>query len=646
MKRFILITIFIILICGATFYFVSLPHSLSDVTATNGMLDLTGEDFSNTLFRLDGEWEFYNGEFFTPEYFAGTQFINSDIQFIKIPKTRNEIGISSHGFATYRLTVKSSEPELMIFIPKIAEAGIVWINGQKVYEAGKTGRSAAETVSGTRNVFTTFKPDNGHIEIVVQTANFGWHTYLPQYSMEVGRPGVLLNDALVRRIILLFVLGALLISSIINFILFIYRCEKWIYLTMTFLYLIVAMRFALETNSIVYLLLPGGVGAGLSRIYVLTKYLMEITLIVFTHIVFKISIKSKMQRLFYLVLLIFPLIIIFIIPRGTVDPQIMYISMLPMFITLFKAVRSNFHKNNPYYILYLVAMTVFCFWYPIYKVVLNDALFLPDAATILFLIISQYIMLTIGYVETKQREEELIERTAFLEKLNRIKMEFLQDMSHEMKTPLTVIATGIDYADRQLKKESGNLVKASSAIETAQNEVQRLGRMVGGMVKVATIKDISENRERIDFAALLRESTESFLLVLERQNVNLTVEIKPGLPDVYIEKDLFVQVLTNLFSNAADHTRDGQISLKVDFDSAYITVSMTDTGEGIEADVLPDVFKRGFSGRGGTGFGLYLCKTIVEAHGGVISIESALGKGTTVTFTIPVYSGQKAGHRI
>jgi signal transduction histidine kinase len=105
-------------------------------------------------------------------------------------------------------------------------------------------------------------------------------------------------------------------------------------------------------------------------------------------------------------------------------------------------------------------------------------------------------------------------------------------------------------------------------------------------------------------------------------------------------------VLANLLSNAADHTQDGHITLAAHLAGKYITVSVTDTGNGIEPEFLPNVFERGVSGRGGTGYGLYICKTVVEAHGGTIEIESEPGKGTAVTFTVPVYGGQEAGHSL
>lgn len=246
--------------------------------------------------------------------------------------------------------------------------------------------------------------------------------------------------------------------------------------------------------------------------------------------------------------------------------------------------------------------------------------------------------------EAKMKEQALAADNAALTKMNRMRTEFIQDMSHEMKTPLTVIATGIDYADREIRKTDIDLPEAGEALNTVRDETQRLGRMISGMVDLASM-EAGRNRKRVNFAALLRSSAETFRLTVKQRNITLTVDIADSLPDVFVEKDRFVQVMTNLFANAAAHTQSGRVALTADYDDPYITVRVRDTGDGVPPGLLPDVFRRGVSSRGGTGYGLYVCKAVVEAHGGTIQIENAAdGAGAVVRFTVPVYGGQEAGH--
>ena len=239
---------------------------------------------------------------------------------------------------------------------------------------------------------------------------------------------------------------------------------------------------------------------------------------------------------------------------------------------------------------------------------------------------------------------ELSLKNAALDKFNREKTEFFQDMSHEMKAPLTVIATGIDFADQEIKAENGILSEAVDALDIIRAETQRLGRMVGSMAEIASINEANENRKKTNFAALLKEGADAFRYAMKQKNNTLTLKIDAGMPDVFIERDKVAQVIANLISNALCYTKDGNINISASFDDEYITTRISDTGIGIPHETLPMVFMRGVSGGSGTGYGLYICKTVVEAHGGGISIESEPGEGSSVIFTIPVYGGQEAGH--
>jgi signal transduction histidine kinase len=100
--------------------------------------------------------------------------------------------------------------------------------------------------------------------------------------------------------------------------------------------------------------------------------------------------------------------------------------------------------------------------------------------------------------------------------------------------------------------------------------------------------------------------------------------------------------LTNILQNAGAHTKNGTVAISAKKQGNIITVEVRDTGEGILPELLPHVFERGVS-TGGTGVGLYLCKTVVESHGGKIWIESEPGSGTSVYYTLPVYEGQLGG---
>lgn len=128
-----------------------------------------------------------------------------------------------------------------------------------------------------------------------------------------------------------------------------------------------------------------------------------------------------------------------------------------------------------------------------------------------------------------------------------------------------------------------------------------------------------------------------FFFHVQKKDNRLTSDIAEGI-HVYGNADLLAQVVSNLIRNAAAHTVNGEIVLRTEKAEHEILVTVQDTGCGISAGLLPHVFERGVSS-GGTGFGLYLCKTVVESHGGGIWIESTGSSGTAA----PAYEGQLGG---
>ena len=224
-----------------------------------------------------------------------------------------------------------------------------------------------------------------------------------------------------------------------------------------------------------------------------------------------------------------------------------------------------------------------------------------------------------------------------LEELNKLKTEFLQVIKHEIRNPLHVISLGTDFLRNRMEADCTQ--ETNNALQTIQNETMRLGRMINGMVELATMTSSSKKREKMDFAAILNNCAEASRLQMKQNRNRLYVDIAP-LPFVYAESEQLELVPANLLTNAVNCTRDGEIALRASVDKNYITVCISDTGEGIPPELLPHVLERGVSGKGSKGYGLYICKTVVEAHGGSIQIDSRHGAGTTVTFTIPAYGGQ------
>ena len=232
------------------------------------------------------------------------------------------------------------------------------------------------------------------------------------------------------------------------------------------------------------------------------------------------------------------------------------------------------------------------------------------------------------------RERALVAENDMLDRLNTMKTMFFQNLSHDFKTPLTVISVNILDSAHMLDYEI-DIDELRENLDNAQREVMRMSRMVDSTIKQAVGQGTRQGMEPLDLSVLLRESAEIYRSMLARNGNTLTLDMPSFLPEVLGSADTLLLVLANLLSNANRYTRNGLISIYAGSDGDDITVSVADSGSGIKPEQLRSVFRRGVSDDS-TGLGLSICKNAIEAHGGEIGIESESGDGTIVWFTIPI----------
>ena len=253
-------------------------------------------------------------------------------------------------------------------------------------------------------------------------------------------------------------------------------------------------------------------------------------------------------------------------------------------------------------------------------------------------IVSLRVRNQINVVNAKRAiEEALIAEINMLDRLTRMKTEFFQNMSHDFKTPLTVISTCLSNIKDMLDFDDLNKEEMQESIRDAQQEIMRMAGMVDRAIKLSTVYDEYQAVVPLDIAEFLYKGASIYRNMLSQRNNKLSVNIVSSLPKVLGNSDMLMHVLANLLSNANRYTYAGEISITATYKDDMVAVTVKDNGSGIKADLLPRVFERGISDSS-TGLGLSICKVAIEnIHNGTISLTSEEGKGTTVTFTLPVY---------
>jgi signal transduction histidine kinase len=229
-----------------------------------------------------------------------------------------------------------------------------------------------------------------------------------------------------------------------------------------------------------------------------------------------------------------------------------------------------------------------------------------------------------------------------LRRLETVRRDFVANVSHELKTPLTAIA---GYAET-LVSETPPGGPAATFPATILAHARRMQRLVEDLLDLSRIESGGwrPHPTPLDIAAAVREAWGSFAERGRAANVELRVTVAPGAERMTADPDALRQVLTNLFDNALRYTpRGGRISVTAGpADGGGIELTIGDTGTGIPAEHLPRIFERFYRvdpsrsrEQGGTGLGLAIVKHLVEAHGGRVIAESMLSRGTTIRLTFP-----------
>ena len=228
-----------------------------------------------------------------------------------------------------------------------------------------------------------------------------------------------------------------------------------------------------------------------------------------------------------------------------------------------------------------------------------------------------------------------------LRRLEAVRRDFVANVSHELKTPLTSIA---GYAET-LAAEQPDKAQAGKFAETILSNARRMQRLVDDLLDLSRIESggWQPMRRVVDVAALAQEAWTPFAERARESNVTFTVEVAPDAATVVADADALRQILTNLFDNALRHTPSGgAIAVRAAAARDGVMIAVADTGSGVAPHHLPRIFERFYRAdasrsrtQGGTGLGLAIVKHLVEAHGGRVAAESAIGRGATIRLYFP-----------
>lgn len=228
-----------------------------------------------------------------------------------------------------------------------------------------------------------------------------------------------------------------------------------------------------------------------------------------------------------------------------------------------------------------------------------------------------------------------------LEKTETMRRELIGDVTHELRTPLTAVKGYLEgLMDGVLPADPETYQQIYSEIDRLQrlvNDLQELSRVEAGAFQLLLTL--------VSPASLIKRIQNTFSRQFEEKNIRLEINVESDIPDILVDQDRIIQVLTNLVGNALQYTPNGgKVTLQVRRERSGVVFTIKDSGIGISAKQLNFIFNRFYRidksrarASGGSGIGLTIAKVLVQAHKGKIWAESdGEGKGSTFSFLIPL----------
>jgi len=236
-----------------------------------------------------------------------------------------------------------------------------------------------------------------------------------------------------------------------------------------------------------------------------------------------------------------------------------------------------------------------------------------------------------------------------LKEIEQMKSDFVALVSHELRTPLTSI---YGYTRLILDGRTGDIPEATrDKLQRVERQSLRLSHLIGDLLDLSRIESgrIEMRLEPMLLPEIAQMRIEEIRPEADQRNVRLALAVEDGLPPAMGDSERVGQVVTNLLSNAVKFTPpDGQVRVRLRREGNLVSVQVIDTGPGIPPEEQEKIFDRFHQvgtarnrPQGGTGLGLAIAKSIVDAHGGHLWVDSEVGKGSDFRFVLPIAEGER-----
>ncbi|MGN7399211.1 sensor histidine kinase [Cytobacillus praedii] len=635
------------------------------------------------LLQLDGKWEFYWQELYTPDDFR-RETVQQSPQIIEVPNTWSKYIIGGQelpmtGYATYRLYLDFPKEEAgttkALYVPNISSAYTLWIDGVVGSKNGVVGKSRDSMKPVNTPKVVQFEVQSNPIELIIQASNYSQRKAGMFDPILIGEPEMILQFRDKKIIFRSVIVMSLVTMGLYHLVLYLFRRKEHSLFFFGNVCLLIALRATLLEEGLASYILPFLTWELAVKLEYIGASLGVMFVSLFTYTQFAKDMNQKLRNTIIIVMSAYSFFVILtpavVFTRTMIHFQVLIILIFLYLISVYVTAILRKRESS---LLNTIAILM------LFGTVVNDILFFNNivktteltSVGLLFFLFTQSIILSKQYSMSFMRTEKLSQDLAILnaslgqqvhertmelqhtnkelqaanQRLNeahRSRSEWIHNISHEISSPLTNIRA---YTKGML---DGVIQSDKNYIQLVYEQSLYLSRILHDLHDMTDMENrqIRLDIKSVDIQEYGYKVYQKYKWDLEKQGIDF--EWKSSLFDqaenrfVLIDEVRIEQVIVNLLNNAQRFVHEnGKIVLELTNEqNEKVMIKVMDNGIGIEEEELELVFNRFYKNgnhgkvHSGSGLGLAISKEIVEYHNGTIGVKSKKGEGSCFYFTLP-----------
>ncbi len=627
------------------------PLYVGDIQSTNGVWDLTQENFEDKIIVINGELEYIEGMLVEPEDF------DSYGDSIKIGSP------DSLPVNTVRLTLNMPNDEMYtIMANSIDFAERIYINGEWRQDIGTVSATREGSTPGYAYLTFDVRPVNGVIEIVRQSNNFVHRDNGHGAHWKIGEPSMMKRERAFDFAVDGIIVGVFATLAITHLFFFSMLQKYRTHLYFTVLTVAWGLRMSVISVKILGTLFDFLPWEFLFRLEYISMPIAAIMIILVAGEFFTDALPKWYQNIFISFFIIYALCCLFVptIPLSysvLIFEAVYIVAAIMLFVMLImkmiKMRKNNQMRFEHYLFIASYAVVVFA--------IVNDALYYSNIRLIIGnLILNNLAMLIFIFTQTVtiiadtskkiidvyNKEHEMRAEAEALRQSTKMKEQFLRSLSHELQIPITTVSGFAQLTGEILKEdETLNRVAIQDNIRIIDDESRKLSRMVAQMLDIFAMENgtFKLHMTKVNINYLMQKIYELHFPIMNDGSHGLKLDIQEDLPFAYADEERTLHAVLNLITNSVKHSGSAEIKICAVHKDDFIEISVVDTGKGISSELAEELFSEYplHRSESGNGLGLYIVAQTIKAQGGVVEIDNEIDIGTKIKFTIPIWEIDK-----